>query len=471
MTQKILDTSFTHLITGQETKVPLLNGTYHRYINLDNASSTPSFISVQKTINKFLEFYSSVHRGSGFKSQLSTHAYNQARKIVMDFLNASGETHVCIFVKNTTEAINALAHRFPFDEDRPIVVTSGMEHHSNDLPWRAVCQVVHVGLTPNGQLNLKEFNEIIDHYYERIGLIAISGGSNVTGFINPIHDLARKAHAAGAQIAVDCAQLAAHRKIDMLPLDDPAHLDYVTISAHKMYAPYGTGALVGRRDTFDRGIPNQVGGGTVEIVTLDKVEWTEPPEKFEPGSPNVIGAIALVAAIKQLERVGLEAIAQHEADLTAYALHRLSEIPGIHIYGDSNLDTAQTRLGVIPFSMDQISHFLIAAILACEFGIAVRSGCFCAHPYIMHLMDIPPKKFQSIQKRILAGNKTDMPGMVRASFGLYNIKEDVDIFAEALQTISKGNYQGNYIQDVASGEFTPQGWGYDFNKYFPVDNL
>ena len=193
------------------------------------------------------------------------------QKIVLEFLSAPSMTHICIFVKNTTEALNKLAHCFPFDEQRPLVVINGMEHHSNNLPWRSVTQVIHVGLTPDGQLDKEEFEAIINRHQEKIGLVAVTGASNVTGFLNPIHTLARKVHAAGAQIAVDCAQLAAHRKNAMLPLDDPAHLDYVTISAHKMFAHFGTGALIGRRDTFEHGIPNQVGGGTVEIVTLDSV--------------------------------------------------------------------------------------------------------------------------------------------------------------------------------------------------------
>jgi cysteine desulfurase / selenocysteine lyase len=145
--------SFAHLVAGIELEVPLLNGQHRRYINLDNAASTSSFKSVQRAINNFLEFYSSVHRGNGFKSQPSTHTYEHARKIVLEFLSAPSMTHICIFVKNTTEALNKLAHCFPFDEQRPLVVISGMEHHSNNLPWRSVTQVIHVGLTPDGQLD------------------------------------------------------------------------------------------------------------------------------------------------------------------------------------------------------------------------------------------------------------------------------------------------------------------------------
>ena len=202
-----------------------------------------------------------------------------------------------------------------------------MEHHSNDLPWRAATQVIHVSLTPDGRLDEDDFNNQLSKYADQVALVAITGASNVTGFLNPIHRLAEKAHAAGAMIMVDCAQLAPHRKIDMLPLDDPAHLDFITISAHKMYAPFGTGAIIGRKDIFEHGDPDMTGGGTVEIVTLDDVVWTEPPERDEAGSPNTVGAIALAAAIRQLESVGMDEVAHHEADLTRYALERLQAIP------------------------------------------------------------------------------------------------------------------------------------------------
>ena len=203
-------------------------------------------------------------------------------------------------------------------------ITSGMEHHSNDLPWRAAAHTVHVRLTPDGRLDLADFEEQLDRYADRVALVAITGASNVTGLLNPIHQLAEKAHAVGALFMADCAQLAPHRKVEMLPLSDPAHLDFVSISAHKMYAPFGTGAIVGRRDIFERGDPDMTGGGTVEIVTLDNVVWAEPPEREEAGSPNTVGAIALAAAMRQLSQVGMDAVAAHEAELTAYALERLA---------------------------------------------------------------------------------------------------------------------------------------------------
>ena len=460
--------NYASFFIGVNEEVPTVSGKHLRYINLDNAASTPPLISVQKAVNNFMNYYSSVHRGSGFKSQLSTHLYEDARQRTMRFVGADPQSHTCIFGKNTTEAINKLAHRFPFTAQRNVVVTSGMEHHSNDLPWRSVAQVVHVQLTPDGRLDEEDFDRQIELHSDHIALVAITGASNVTGYLNPIHLLARKTHAVGAQILADCAQLAPHRKVNMLSVDDPSHLDFVSISAHKLYAPFGTGALIGLKSAFDQGEPDQTGGGTVEIVTLDDVVWADLPDREEAGSPNTIGAVALAAAIHQLEQIGLGEIASHETELTAYTLEKFSRLPTVKVYGDPNPDHAGERLGVIPFHVEGHSHFLVAAILGYEYGIGVRSGCFCAHPYILHLLGLSPKQAYEVRQRMLAGDKSEMPGMVRISYGLYNTKADVDELIEALSCITGGKYLGNYTQIRATGEYIPANWNPDFSQYFSL---
>ncbi|MEA3349917.1 MAG: aminotransferase class V-fold PLP-dependent enzyme [Chloroflexota bacterium] len=460
--------NYCQYYVGFDAEIPLLDGGKRRYINFDNAASTPSLQSVQKAVNDFLVYYSSVHRGTGFKSQLSTRVYEQAREIVLDFVGADTQEHTCIFGKNATEAINKLAQRFPFTNQRDIVLTSSMEHHSNDLPWRAATETIHVAVTPNGQLDEADFDTKLEQYANRVALVAITGASNVTGFINPVHKLAQKTHAAGAQIAVDCAQFAPHRKIDMRPLSDPSHLDYVSISAHKMYAPFGTGALIGRQDTFECGRPNLVGGGTVKLVTTDDVTWADVPERDEAGSPNVVGAVALAAAIRQLEDFGMDAIARHEAELTNHILQRLLEMPDIDIYGDSDSARASERLGVVPINMKGKHHFLVAAILGYEFGIGVRNGCFCAHPYILDLLDLTPHEAEIARERVRADDRSDIPGLVRISFGLYNTISEVDVLIAALEKIARGDYVGDYRQNIATGEFHPRGWKPNFGQYFKL---
>lgn len=448
-------------VVGTEIAVPLLDGSWATYINFDNAASTPALVGVRDGVDRFLDYYASVHRGTGFKSQLATWAYEQARQATLDFVGADPASHTCIFGKNTTEAINKLARRLDLGPT-DVVLTTEMEHHSDDLPFRAAARVVHVRVDAQGRLNEADFDNQLRRHAGAVRLVAVTGASNVTGFVNPIHRLAEKAHAAGARFLADCAQLAPHRAVDMRSLDDPGHLDFVALSAHKLYAPYGTGALVGRRDAFEAGEPDMRGGGTVEVVTLDSVAWAGPPDRDEAGSPNVLGAVALMLAITELKAIGMTAIAAHEAELTAYTLERLTKMPGIRIFGDADPQTASNRLGVIPFEVKGVSHFLVAAILGYEFGIGVRSGCFCAHPYVLRLMGLDHDRSQTVRARILAGDRRDMPGMTRISFGLYNTTQEIDRLLEALACVAAGKYTGRYMQEPSTGEFRPDGWEPDF---------
>ena len=454
-------------IVGINQQVPLLDGSQRTYINFDNAASTPALRDVMDTVNSFMDWYSSVHRGTGFKSRVATQAYDDARRIVSDFVGADLHAHTVIFGKNTSEAINKLAHRFPLTKD-DVVLVSLIEHHSNDLPWRGRALVEHVNADDLGRLDENDFDRLLAKYAGRVKLVAVTGASNVTGHLPDIHQLARKAHAAGAQILIDCAQLAPHRAISMGALDDPAHLDYVALSAHKMYAPFGTGALIGRRDTFERGEPEYRGGGTIEFVTRDTVEWAEPPDRDEAGSPNVVGAVALAAAIKALRAIGMETVARHEAELTAYALERMLAIEGVEIYGDPDPRRTASRLGVIPFNLGDLSHFLVAAILGTEWGIGVRHGCFCAHPYLIHLMHVSEEDAKQVQADILSHNRGDMPGLVRVSFGMYNTTDEVDTLVQALSAVSQGRIAGKYSQDTRSGEYSAAGWSPDLNQYFKL---
>lgn len=463
-------TDYQDLFEGLGVQTPVLNGFNGKYINFDNAASTPPFRSVMNAVNEFCDFYSSVHRGTGFKSQLSTHCYESARQAALEFTGADLETHICIFGKNTTEAINKLARRFPFKSERNILLTTTMEHHSNDLPWRENPQVevIHLKIQADGRLNQEDYQEKLAEHGQRIALVSVTAASNVTGYINPVHLMAEQAHAVGAQFAADTAQFAPHRKVDILALSDPQHLDYIFLSAHKMYAPFGTGALIGRRDTFSQGDPDLVGGGTVKVVTLDNVDWSGTPERDEAGSPNVIGAVAFAVAINTLREIGMDAVASHEAELTAYALERLPEVSGLELFGDSNPENSANRLGSIPFNLKGKSHNLVAAILGYEFGIGVRNGCFCAHPYLLELMHVAPSEAQRIRASILRGDRSEVPGMVRISFGLYNTKDEIDRLVDALKIITSDQYQGKYIQDIATGEYTPQGWDPKFEEYFMI---
>lgn len=454
-------------VVGVNTEVPLLDGSQRPYINFDNAASTPSLKPVLDKINDFMAWYSSVHRGTGFKSQVATDAYDAAHEIALRFVNADPVTHVAIFGKNSTEALNKLANRFPL-EPGDVVLTTLMEHHSNDLPWRKNAQIEHIMPDASGALDLDHLDELLAKYAGRVKMVTITGASNVTGYINPVHDIAEKVHAAGAQILVDTAQFAPHRAVDMRSLDDPSHLDYVVLSAHKMYAPYGTGALIGRRDTFLAGDPDMVGGGVVDIVTTDSVKWAALPDKEEAGSPNVVGAVALAQAMLTLEEIGMDALAEHEAALTARMLENLAQIDKVRVFGITDPALAAEKVGVVPFVVEGMSHYLVSAILSAEGGIGVRNGCFCAHPYLLHLLGVDDEAAQVHHDEIVGGSRARLPGLVRASFGCYNTLEEVDHFTAMLAKVVAGDYQGNYVQDPASGAYWPEGYDPQPEAFFKL---
>ena len=452
-------------IVGIDTQVPLLDGSHRPYVNFDNAASTPALRPVADTIAEFLDWYSSVHRGTGFKSHIATEIYDEAHKIVARFMGANPDNHTVIFVKNSTEALNKLARRLEIGPEE-IVLTTLMEHHSNDLPWRAAGRIEHIGIDVNGALDEDHLDSLLKKHAGHVRLVAVTGASNVSGFINPIHRIAEKAHAAGAEMLVDAAQLAPHRAVDMRPVDDPGHIDYTVLSAHKMYAPFGTGALIGRKETFLKGDPDLVGGGTVRIVTTDEVDWTGLPDKEEAGSPNVVGAVALAKAILCMEEIGMNALAQHEAELTAHLLAGLAKIDGIQVFGLSDPARAGERLGVVPIAVEELDHHLVAAILSCEAGIGVRNGCFCAHPYLLRLLHVPPEKVEASKQAIRRDDRREIPGLIRVSFGCYNSKAEVDWFLEALAKITRHEYRGTYVQDPHSGEYTAEGFEPDLGEYF-----
>jgi selenocysteine lyase/cysteine desulfurase len=212
------------------------------------------------------------------------------------------------------------------------------------------------------------------------------------------------------------------------------------------------------------------GGGEVEIVTDDSVEWSAPPARDEAGSPNTVGAIALAAAIRQLTTIGMDVVARHEAELTEYILSKFSGWKSIHLFCNPEPEKAATRLGVIPLNMDGYSHYLLAAILGYEYGIGVRNGCFCAHPYLLKLMKVGELDAAKVRTEILKHDKSDVPGLVRISFGLYNTTAEVDELILALKEIELKKYKGRYVQEIASGAYIPDGWNANFDAYLSIQN-
>jgi selenocysteine lyase/cysteine desulfurase len=288
-------------------------------------------------------------------------------------------------------------------------------------------------------------------------LVAITGASNVTGWLPPLANIVEEAHARGVPVAVDAAQLAPHRPI-------PAGADYVAFSGHKLYAPYGAGVLVGPTTTFEDGDPFLAGGGAVDLVDLDEVVWTEPPDREEAGSPNVVGAVALEAALARIEDIGWPALEAHERALASRLRQGLDAIEGVQVLGPgAEVDT----LAIATFVVEGMHHALVAARLSAEFGVGVRHGCFCAHPYLIRLLGLRDDEIDTYRTQVLGGDHRFMPGAVRASCGMSTTEQDVDTLLGALAALAADAAAGTpppvpYEQDPRTGDFWPRsdraGW-------------
>src|SRR4051794_20036926 len=400
-------------LVGSDIEVPCSDGASRRYVNLDYAASTPVLRAVWEAVEAFVPFYSSVHRGTGAKSRISTDAYEHARETVARFVGAPDGT--AILVRNTTEAINVLARSLP---PRSRILSTPVEHHANMLPWREHdLRLLPFPTTPAQLLDDLEA-ELWEHPTD---LIAVTGASNVTGEVWPLREIAGLAHAHGAQLFVDAAQLAPHRAIDM----DATGIDHLALSGHKLYAPFGTGALVSR--TAIEGDPLLKGGGAIKLVTVDDVVWADAPERYEAGSPNVIGAVALAAACANLDMPVVEA---HERALAARLHAGLESVPGLNTlalwpgYPD--------RVGVATFTLDGWRDTDLAQTLSDEFAIGVRHGCFCAHPLLTRLLNVCDAEAKRLHRELKAGREPELPGAVRASIGLGTTPQDVDALVDAL---------------------------------------
>jgi selenocysteine lyase/cysteine desulfurase len=441
-------------LVGDEGTVPCIDGSERRYVSLDTAASTGALPAVAEAVARFVPDYSSVHRGAGYRSRQSTAAYEQARAAALAFAGG-GDGDVAVICRNTTEAINHLAYRLRLAPD-DVVLTTVVEHHANLLPWGRVARRRYVECGADGTFSVDDVVAALDSS-PRPALLAMTAASNVTGWLPPVAAIVEAAHERGVPVALDAAQLAPHRPI-------PREADFVALSGHKMYAPYGAGALVAPRRIFEDGDPFLAGGGAVDLVDLDEVVWTEPPEREEAGSPNVVGAVALHAAMEELGRIGWPRLVAHEAEVAGRLRRGIAAIDGVRLLGPS-LDTE--TLAIATFVVTGAHHALVAARLSAEWGIGVRHGCFCAHPYIIRLLGLSDTEVATYRRSVLAGDHTTMPGAVRASCGIATSAEDVDYFLGALSAIAADAAAGRrgpvrYEQDPATGDFWPEtgaaGW-------------
>jgi len=435
-------------LVGDGMVVPCLDGSERPYVNLDSAATTSALPEVADAVAAFLPSYASVHRGAGWRSRLATAAYESARARVLAFGGGDHPGDVAIFCRNTTEALNLLAYRLrlaPHD----VVLTTVVEHHANLLPWGRVARRRYVECGRGGTFGVDDVIAGLE-VAPTPRLLALTGASNVTGWLPALPAVIDAAHERGVPVVLDAAQLAPHRPL-------PPGADYLAFSGHKLYAPYGAGVLVGPRERFADGDPFLVGGGAVELVDLDDVVWTDPPEREEAGSPNVVGAVALAAAVDTLAGIGWEDIVAHEAALGRRLRHGLEQIDGVRLLGPSS-DT--DTLAIAAFTVAGAPHALVAARLSAEWGIGVRHGCFCAHPYLIRLLGLSAAEVDAYRRGVLRGDHGGLPGAVRASCGISTTAAEVDHLLAAVAAVADEAATGRpppvpYVLDPRTGDFWP----------------
>lgn len=411
--------------------VPVLGSGERPLVYLDHAASTHAPHSVLAAFMEFMEReYANIHRGTHLLSRKATERFEEAYYVVADFIGAELRKGCVVFTSNTTHAIDLCSHVMA---ERPgKVITTEMEHHSNELTHRRRGSVLRCRVDDRGDLDLGHLEELLRKH--DVKLVAVTAGSNISGSMPPIHTIARMAHESGALILVDAAQALARHRIDVKPFDHPEHLDFVAAAGHKAYAPFGAGFLYGPRAVLDEAPPYLPGGGTAAQVTAREAEYLPAPDRHHGGTPNIAGIVAMARSLMFLQSIGIDEIRQHEVDLTRRVMDGLNAIGGITIYGPPK---AEDRLGVVSFNIDGVSELLAAAVLSEEGGIAVRNGRFCAHIYMDRLLALEAA-------RKPARDGAPPTGAVRASIGLYNDAHDVDRLIEYVGKIHARKWAGRY---------------------------
>jgi len=498
---------------GLATTYELAGGEHKRRTYLDSAASNLRLRPAARVMRQALGHYANTHSKLHFGAHVMTRAYEQSHEAILDFVGANPDVYTAVFCGHgVTAGLNRMARqllpspgRHGQEGARDVVITTMMEHHANDLPHRKHArEVVHVPLEtdPGGQagrVDMQALEGAIQEHADRLAYVAITSASNVTGVANPVREIARLAHEAGARVVVDAAQSAAHMPIPIYDESTGHALDVVCLSGHKIYAPGSPGVIVARRELFEGREPQTVGGGIVSRVETGSYQITDRlPEREEAGTPNLPGAFLLAATLRILSRVGMDVVERHERELTQRALTRFSDIDGLTLYGSPDLEVAE-RIGVITFNLDALPHGLVAAALNDYFGIAMRNECFCAQPFVRQLLGRAGEAAAPVpsgdgapaasceeagvsdagasdagaggaQPRSQPGYQ--QPGMVRASLGLYNTEADIDYAAEALADLAaRPEFYREQYQPAGggSGDWRHQSFAFEPAEVFDLN--
>ncbi len=376
-------------------------------VYFDNAATTQKPEVVLKAMDDGYRLHNAnVHRGVHYLSQVATEAHENARRTVKDFIGAESASQI-VFTRGTTESVNLVA--FSYGELLKAgqeIIVSEMEHHSNIVPWQLLCERKGLKLRvipffDNGELDLNALDALLS---EKTALVAVTHVSNTLGTVNPVKQIIEKAHSAGVPVLIDGAQSVAHKKVNVAELD----ADFFVFSGHKIYGPTGIGVLYGKEKWLDRMVPYQAGGEMIEHVSFEKTTFNVLPYKFEAGTPDFIGSTALAAALDYVSTLGIENISEYETGLLHYATERLKEIDGLKIYGE-----AAEKGAVISMNVGAIHHYDMGTLLD-KLGLALRTGHHCAEPVMTHY---------------------GIEGTLRASFALYNTKEEIDVMIEGIKKV------------------------------------
>jgi len=410
------------LFYGLETLMPLENGTISSLINLDNAATTPPFKPVMKEIETQLGMYGTIGRGIGPKSEHCTRYLAQGRDKIKQFFGPLDDRYTVFYTNSTTDGMNKLASALITSPDEIVMMTQ-MEHDANDAPWRNRCDVVYVEVDEYGRLDLYDMWNSLEAYEGRVKIVSVTAVSHVTGYVNDIHEIARMAHEFGAYIVIDGTQITAHREVSLLgELGEDSDIDFFVFSAHKMYSPYGCGAVIGLIDVLSEHLPEFYIGGMTDVVYEDEIFYLPLPDSYEGSVNNYPGIVGMLKAFDVLDFISFPYIQEHEQLLLRQALNGLNAIPEVIVYGDS--DDIGDRIGILIFSIEGIGSDYVADRLAADYGIITSNSDFFCPSYVQII--------QEMSGYIVA------PGVIRISFGIYTTEEEVEYFIKAIREIVAG---------------------------------
>jgi selenocysteine lyase/cysteine desulfurase len=427
-------------VYGARTRATLLDGRSVDVAQLNNAATTPPFERTLREVTEFLGEYGALHRGAGPRARATVEAVERALGRIRAFLGQPADNGL-LFTANTSAAINTLARLLRLGPD-DLVLTSEIEHTSNNLPWRhnTGAEVLDVRADDTGALDLEHLDALLARHGRRVGLLAVTGASNLTGYCPDLRLLADRAHSVGALLFVDAAQLAPHRRMDMAA----DGVDALAFSAHKVYAPFGLGVLSLPRSVLDRE-PIDPGGGSIDmIVDSGDVVWAPPGERHQTGTWNATGIVALGASCAELLETGWDVIEGRERALVEYTAAALDAVPGVRLTVPAARYRGDDRIGTFPFLADGLHPALVAAVLEHEHGIEVRSGTICNHRLVRRWVGVSDAEQDRISAAIAGGDRLATYGIVRASLACHSTEQDVDRLAAALTEIVTEGPRGRY---------------------------